>query len=1328
MTIKRFANKTCVCISMPERKMKILNCWLFLMLVWILPVSSQQQFANLYFEHLNNLNGLSNNRVNSIIQDKQGYLWIGTLDGLNRFDGYSFKVFKSNPRNKIDKFIRGNRIIELYEDKNGLIWMGSNKRNGLESFNPYTGQFCFYPLCSENKECVVNAELEHIGELEDTLFIKMGDDLFKWDATIDSIVPSVRKDVFYDDPLIITYQKELAKEYGSEVEVYCHLKEKDGTVWVGTRRNGLFIQQDGELHQYSRPPMDASFEIRTLFQDRFGNIWIGTRNNGLFKHKPSSRAFKHYNYFEKGSHRVYDLTVRAITEDQSGNIWIGTYNNGIIKFNRQTGNFKQIHLGTSPTALDNKIRSLFTDFQNRVWVGSYNGVTVIDGVHISSLPVESQTLSHNKPFSSNKLHGKRIYGISGDVFDNIWMAAWDALTCYNVKTGIYRHYPASFFGVKNIRKVFIDSKNTIWVGCEYGGMIQFNAVNESFERYYPGKSEHNLVCENVFDIYEQNDKQIWIATFNGLDLFTRRNGSFQHFYRNDGLCGNMIYGILEDAHENLWFTTTNGISKYDVAQNKFTNYDVKDGLITNEYAEGGFYKSKISQEFIVGGINGFQIFHPDSIKKNELAPNAVVNSVRIMNKIIESGDQYQINNPYEKNHSLQAALTLSPQDKIVTFEFSALHFSTPEKNIYRYKLNGFDKEWMYTNALKRSATYTNLWPGEYIFEVQGANSDHVWSEQSYCLKLKVLPPYWLSWWAFVGYVLVVILLLLIYGHYTLKKAALKNALVLEKIKVEKAEQLNLAKMNFFTNISHEFRTPLSLIMAPLEKIMDAPLNTPIKDFYQQFKIIGNNARKLLDLSNQVLELRKLESGKQQLRLTQLDVISFVKKVVNQFQNEAIQKNIQLISDFEDDEINVVLDVQMFERMLYNLLSNAFKFTHKSLGYVMVKISKGGYYPESEYSFTIGEQVSEPHFEVSVEDNGIGIDPELIHKIFKRFYRVDNPRTAGIYGSGVGLSLLKELVLLHKGQILVRSHDRKGSLFTLRFPIQQEGQIIDVLPENGENKNSSVPLVLNHEPVDVEDNEISGGKKILLLDDNKELLAYIKGIFESHYDVFTDSDGKTGVELVFAKKPDIVISDIAMPGMTGIELCKRLKNDLRTCHIPIILLTARSSDEFKLESYKALVDEYIEKPFNVRMLVESVKRLIKSREKLRESFVDGKLIDPEEPIPVMDPIDSEFINRLNDFVDKNLSNVSLNVESLSSGLGISRSSLHNKIKTFSGQSASEYIRSRRIQYAITILNQRKYSVLEIAYQSGFNSPSYFIKCFKNKYGITPKEFMEQQMTV
>jgi signal transduction histidine kinase/ligand-binding sensor domain-containing protein/DNA-binding response OmpR family regulator len=1310
------------------------SVYLIIAFLLTISLSSKAQYPKLYFEHISTEDGLSNNRVYSILQDRKGFMWFATLDGLSCYDGYSFTVFRNNAEDS--NSIHNNRIILLYEDSKGNIWMGTEK-NGVEMYDPVYNRFTQYaPSISDNVGIPPTDVTGFCEKPGGNLYVRFADRICRFDR---------RGNRFIKDstnfPVKNTYERNfyirrIEEQFGKKIEIISFLKEPDATVWIGTRMDGLFIAKNNVIQHYTFSPFDALMEIKAIYRDRSGIIWIGSRNNGLFKHNPASRQFTYYNYFQNANEVIHDITVRAITEDFEGNIWIGTYNDGIIRFDRKNNTFT--HFKNKNNALlpsDNMIRSLFTDSEGNIWIGSYAGICIfnVKTKSFSTLKITQIKERRNQPYQSNELYFNRVYGFSADHFGNIWIANWDALSCYNRRTKTFKHYPASFFGVEHIREVYVDKNNIVWISCEIGGMIQFNFMNDSYERYYPGKSNNNLVYKNVFDIYEDHLGNMWIATFNGLDRFEKNKGVFHHFFTNNGLSGNMIYGILDDSRGNLWFTTTNGISKYNQQKNEFISYNSKSGLMPGEFTEGGFYKSRLTGEFIVGGINGFNIFHPDSIKANLVAPEIVLTGLKIMNQPVFP--QMKINGRIKLRQSISYShqIELYPEDNIVTFEFAALHYAIPEKNSYRYKLEGFDKDWVTTDPLRRSATYTNLRSGNYIFKVQCANSDNVWSSKELTFDVKVLPPYWLTWWAFCIYGGFLILLFAIYRYFTLKSLEIKNSLLLERVKREKSEELTQMKINFFTNVSHEFRSPLTLILAPLEKILNAPSESRLNEYRKQFATINKNAKKLLLLTNQVMDLRKLEAGKMSLKATVVKIDEYIENIVVQFEEVAKQKNIILTFHRPLSLIEAWIDTEKFDKIISNLLSNALKFTPENIGKIDVWLNEGERNVLGQHSFSIGHIDNKKFFEISVEDNGIGIPSEMIYNIFNQFYRVENSYTLSQQGSGIGLAILKELVLLHKGQVLVKSVEGKGSLFTIRIPLGRDYLMPEQIDDIIFDHNNSVVWHPNGLLSDTNENKEHKEepkkyhphlKTLLIVEDNEDLRNFIEGTFIDSYNILTAENGRTGTSVAINRMPDLIISDIAMPLMSGIDLCKRLKNDVRTSHIPILLLTSRTSDDNKLEGYTAHADDYVEKPFNTSVLKARINSLLENRENVKRATSEGLYGKVTDSQPLLSPLDEDFMKTVNDYITQNVADVSLNVENLSRNMNISRSTLHLKLKAVTGQSATEYIMMCRMNIAVDLLREKRHNIVEISYKTGFNSPSYFIKCFRKKFGVTPKEFMEQ----
>lgn len=1299
-------------------------------LFWVLiffstALEGNAQINKLHFDRYNTTNGLSNNRVYSILQDKQGFLWFGTLDGLNRFDGYSFTIYRNIPLDSLS--LQNNRIVNMFEDSKGGLWL-LTKKNGISCFNPETEQFRHYKTVQGAGFDLFDVDIDRLYENKNhEVILISGIYCLKYDVATDQIVfvDSSENNLAIQNREQLNLAESIKNKYNLEVEI-TSIVDGENFKWIATNRNGLFLLQNGadvgSVERYDYPPFDNA-EIKCIYKDQSGIIWIGTTNKGVFKHNPRTREFLHYSTFDNSQSKFGEVTIRAITDDSDGNLWIGTYNDGLIRFNRQKRQFVryQHNEKNSRSLPNNMVRTLYTDINGDIWVGTYSGVSKFDkqtGDFTNYLPKYKDEMV-TEPNDSNYLYFSRVYGFDNDYFGNLWIADWHGLSCFNPKTKKFKHYPASYFGVDNIREVFIDKNNIIWIGAEFGGLVQFNSLTEKFEHYLPNEKLNSLSHQNVFAIYESSDDKLYVSTFNGLSVLNRNTGEFTRYTNNDGLAGNMIYGILEDQAGNIWLTTTNGLSMLNPKTNNIINYSEKIGLQSNEFTEGAYYNSPNTHEMIIGGINGINIFKPDQITRDTVAPKVAITSLQLFNQPVGLNNKDHL---LSKVINYTSEVTLKHSNKVISFEFTALHFAIPEENHFKYKLEGFDKDWVTTGSNRRYATYTNLKPGKYVFKVMASNSDNYWSTQPAELKLTILPPLWETWWACISYVIIIVVLMLLFRHYSIKSTKMKNALKLERIKREKSDELHQMKLNFFTNISHEYRTPLSLILGPLDDLFKIEKSTPLSACMHELRLIQANSHKMLHLTNQIIDLRKLEMGKMDMSVTQTLANSFIRQLLIPYYELARYNNITLICNLPDKPIELWIDQDKIEKALNNLLSNAIKYTHKGMGEVEVTLS-------TEYAFNIsdalliGKKPVGEFVQIKVKDNGVGIPRELLEKIFQQFYRIDSELNLSVQGSGIGLALVKEMVELHHGAIAVESIPQQGSIFYLLLPLGNkhfnktdlvDGQIPFVFDEN-------LHLMPVHEKINEDTDEPDGNKKtILLVEDNDELRKYTAALLNDTYHVLQAADGQQGVEMAFRHMPELIISDIMMPKKNGIELCKMLKSDLKTSHIQIVLLSAKTAEEDKIEGYQCKADDYIAKPFNKELLRVRVKNLIESRAWLIESLgeYNGK---QTEASTSLNPLDQEFMLRVNTIIEDNMGNFNFNVEQLSDDLGMSRSNLHLKLKALTNQSASDYIRTIRLHQALILLKEKKMNINEIAYEVGFNTPSYFIKCFKEKHGLTPKEY-------
>ncbi len=1295
-------------------------------ILFLLYFQGFSQQNKLHFDRYNTSNGLSNNRVYSIIQDKLGFLWFGTLDGLNRFDAYSFTIYRNIPLDSLS--LQNNRILNMYQDSLGYLWLFT-KKNGVSRFDPETENFQHYEKIAGADFTLFDIEIDQVKENSRGQLILMAQTKrLRYDRETNHFVfmDADSGNKIQPSPENLSLTQAIRHKYHLETEI-TDIVDGINFKWIATKRQGLFLLQNGDsvaqVEHYNYPPFDHA-EVKCIYKDRTGIIWIGTKNKGVFKHNPFTRNFLHYSNFGQEGLESSETTIRAITDDAQGNLWIGTYNNGLIRFNRKQHKFtRYTHNPKNPHSLpNNMVRTLYTDLNGTVWAGTYAGASRYNpqtNNFTNYLPAHTPEIPSDVNDSTH-LFFNRVYGFDNDHFGNLWIANWRGLSCFNPQSGKFKHYPSRFFQVDNIREVYVDKNNSIWIGSEFGGLVQFNALNEKFEHYLPGDKLNTLSHQNVFAIHESADNKLYISTFNGLSVLHRESGKFQRYSNNDGLAGNMIYGILEDSLGHIWLTTTNGLSVLNPETGHITNYTEKIGLQSNEFTEGAYHQSPYTGEMIIGGINGINIFQPNAIRLDTIAPKVSLTALLLFNQAVNLKREDQL---LTKVINYTDAITLKHKNKVISFEFTALHFAIPEENHFKYMLEGFDADWVFTGPQRRFATYTNLKPGKYTFKVMAANADNYWSKEAAQLQITILPPLWKTWWAFLLYTALIILLMLLFRYYSIRSTQMKNTLKLERLQHEKTEEMHQMKLNFFTNISHEFRTPLSLIIGPIEDLVRAHHNSTLQEGMHQLKLIQANAQKMIHLTDQIIDLRKLEMGKMHLSATAVNANDFIDTVLAPFQELAHYNSISITKHLPTEPLTLWVDQDKMDKAISNLLSNAIKYTPKN-GQIEITLQR---FEEGkiEQAVLIGDKPNIPCAMLSVKDNGIGIPQEQLLKIFQQFYRVESDNNRPIQGSGIGLALVKEMLDLHKGTIAVESSSQHGSTFHLILPLGKEHlkpeQLSNEVPHfTPRIQPSPVPTQAESKHIETKPEEIENQKCILLVEDNDELRQYIASFLSRHYRVLQASNGQEGIETAFKQMPDLIISDIMMPKKNGIELCKMLKNDIKTSHILIILLSAKTADEDKIEGYKCKADAYIAKPFNKDLLQVRIQNLLETRESLIESLGDYKN-KQKKAQHQLNPLDQEFMQKVNSLVEQNLANAEFNVEQLSEELGMSRSNLHLKLKALTKQSASDYIRTIRLQHAAELLKEQKKNINEIAYEVGFNTPSYFIKCFKEKFGLTPKEY-------
>lgn len=843
------------------------------------------------------------------------------------------------------------------------------------------------------------------------------------------------------------------------------------------------------------------------------------------------------------------------------------------------------------------------------------------------------------------------------------------------------------------------------------GLRRFDRSTGLFKSYRNDPNDrfslsHNVVraiCDDPF----APEKFLWIGTAGGgLNRFDVAAEKFTHFTTKDGLPNMVIYAILSDEAGHLWMSTNHGLSRFNPRTFAFKNFDVKTGLQDNEFNSCSYFKSE-SGELFFGGINGFNAFYPADIRENSHIPPVVITDFRIFNESVAPG----MHSPLEMSISEAEKITLRHDQKVFSFEFAALDFTDPAKNQYAYKMENFDEDWQQAGT-NYSATYTNLDPGEYTFRVKGSNNDGVWNDEGTAINITILPPWWQTWWAYSLFTLLALAALYFLRRYELNRIQLKNQARMEHLEADKLRELDQMKSRFFANISHEFRTPLTLIMGQIDS-----LRLLLKDPAAKARIemAFRNSRLLLRLINQLLDLAQLEAGSKQLHLVYGDIVPLLRRLTQSFESLALKKQIDLRFHCAPDVIKTDYDPEKIQKIIHNLLSNAFKFTPKG-GKIRVRVTVDSDQPKTKDCLRI-----------TVRDSGVGIPAQHLPHIFDRFYHAGNPATRNpdYTGTGIGLALTKELAELHGGQITAASEEGFGTAFTVRLPVSNglNSQPVEQLEP---------PII--QEPIDitVQDQTTGAGRPaainkrtgagqeiILIVEDNADVRAYIRGHLEERFQVAEAGDGEDGFAKALELMPDLVITDVMMPKLDGFALSKKLRDDEKTSHIPIIMLTVRAEETDKITGLEIGVDDYLTKPFSPNELQTRVHNLIALRKKMRERFSRTTLIKPAE-VSVLSA-DQKFLERLTEAVEANMENEHFDLKALSAAAGLSMRQLERKLKALINQTPNQFVRSMRLERAKQLLEQNAGTVSEIAYMAGFNSISYFSKAFRQAFGKPPSEW-------
>ena len=1356
-------------------------------LLCLLQTAVHAQNDVLRFKHLGIAEGLPQSTVYTMLQDTTGFIWIGTNDGLSRYDGYTFRNFRHDDHNAASL---SNNIIDcLAEDGMGKLLVGTD--NGLDVYDPRLGTFHPVALPDEPDKEITSIKKDSRGNIwvgmrkrlllyhpvtQTVSLVKTGE---LPGAAISSIMEDRRhvlwlacgSGIVRFDPATgrqLPLPEALSRNpYFNRSSIHVIRQDSAGSVWIGTYRDGMLVLDAAAQHcenfraensgvpftnemvrdiffyrnqvwvatrygmfllnnehkvirRYVEDKFDPSSlsnsSVCCFLKDKAGNVWVGTYSGGINVEYPGNDNFSYINeLFNKGE-GLSNKVISGIVEDNKQNIWISTEGGGVNYFNKKNNSFKYIHINPAARNVNYEFaRAIALEDENNLWIGTLGGLFLYNIPSGKAQPVELRAPGEN---------GSRIHVPVSLVKDEngMWIGTLNGLF-YREKNGTLHAYFHEA-GRKNsltdnyIIKVFRDSRGGVWIGTAKG-IAHLPAGSTDFENLdYPAAAPVNKAA--ILALTEDANGTVWMGTEeNGLCYFDRSTHQFGQIDERYGLSGRTVHGIVQDGQGNLWISYSNSIAKivfkksrppYTAGDVECTNYSVNNGLITNEFLNVA-YQTR-DGEVMFGGRNGIVTFYPDRLIVNRFKPPVVITDLLIKNQLVKTGQHAAL----KESITYTPGITLAYDQAYFTLKFAALNYVNPATNQYAYKLEGLnnDEQWHFVGN-EQSATYTNLNPGEYIFKVKAANNDGYWNEQYASLHIRILPPLWKTWYAYLFYISIMGGLLYLFYSYSIKTARLKNELVIEQIRNEQKEELAKRKLNFFTNISHEIKTPLTLILAPIEKLLgewqqEQRLN-------EQLLLMQRNGERLMRLMDQLLDFRKFEEGSMQLQAAQGDMVAFVKEVTGAFDGLARRRNIRLLFSAEQDVMQLWFDRDKFEKILYNLLSNSLKFTRPG-GRVLVSLKM----------LYTGQH---PLLALSVEDNGVGIAAENLDKIFEQFQHYDNTGLR-VGGSGIGLAFTKGLVALHHGSLDVISRqaapgEEGYTCFTVTLPAGSEhlspGEILQACEPAGTLSaavyQDAMPIYEAGEATVTED-ACSDKPLLLVVEDEPEVLAFIAGHYNERFRVHTAADGRQGMEMAIRLMPDIIISDVMMPGMNGMEMCRLLQKDIRTSHIPIILLTARNARQHRIAGFEQGADDYITKPFSISLMDTRIHNLLESRRVLRERYSKNVTLQPKN-ISISGP-DEQFLDAIMHYIDDNIMEPTLNVEALGQVVNMSRMTLYRKIKALTNQSALEFIRSFRLKRAAQLLERNEFTVNEVAYMVGFADVDYFRKWFKKEFGQTPTEYV------
>jgi signal transduction histidine kinase/ligand-binding sensor domain-containing protein/DNA-binding response OmpR family regulator len=1315
-----------------------------LLILFISVVVQSTAQPSYVFLHLTTKDGLSNGNITSIIKDSYGFLWIGTEYGLNRYDGSEFKTYTTEANDSSS--IVSNNILGLQEDGLSNIWINSStymvyNRNKDNFINDVPGFLQRFGI-------VVDRNYKIYVDKEKDLWVLSGQQLFFYDTQKNALKTfnlSVRLDEVVtvelsddgenlygllrpgllwqinkqtgrqqvieepNNPNLRLYNKLYADYKGglwlwsgsTDVIFYRRNKKaawvqlqlnrgsqskrmlrfmdvRNGHIWIGTDHNGLLIYNvaSGEVtnlqEDQNTSSSIASNHVEYLYHDDNGIIWIGHNKNGISYYHNSLQSIVNVEQTD-----CEDVSV--ILEDRDGRIWLGTDGNGLFVKDKGKG-IRQLSVPKSP------IVSLLEDRKGRIWIGTYlDGLYRYENGKVDWFSTENSDLA-----------GNNIWSLKEDRYGNLWIGTLGgAIQLLRNGEENLNSMENECEGMRHPMDMFYDGGDKLYIATVYGLYIVDIKTNDC-SSYLGNKSgTQNFKQGLISCVYKDSRDNIWLGHAEGLSLWDVKKDTIYYIDKTNGLRDNIIHGIVEDDHQNLWVTTSNGLSVVTVEQDKqgnlmitCKNFTDEDGLIDNYFNNRAICKVR-SGDILVGGTEGYSIVNPNKMLEKNQPPAKVIFtglSVGIDQIVVDS--LYKGRKLLERPMELTRSLTFRYDDKLIQIKYTTGDLLYPNKVRYAYRMKGLQEQWQ--NTSENRIVFSSLAPGDYELEIKACNSDGEWSNQVSYLNINVTPPFYLSGWAWALYILsgITIVVYIIYRSRRRQKIKLEA----QRMQLVREQETNLyeMKLRFFTNISHDLRTPLTLILTPLQTLLNGSMDGGLR---KKLEMINKSAEQLLHLINTLLDFRKLDAGGEVLRCKQGDIVSFVRELCFTFQGTAAERQIEFSFDSKVEVLTTQFDPDKLRKVMMNLLSNAFKFTPDG-GVVTVSISR-----------------EEDDVYLAVSDTGEGILNVDKPHVFDRFFQ--SSRCPEKTGSGIGLHIVSEYVRMHYGTISVEDNKPHGSTFIVRLPVWNEDISDELSPDSTENE----------EQFEQEQQQkVPSNPVLLFVDDNRDFCEFMADSLSDEYTVILAYNGQEALEKLRENEISIVVSDVMMPVMSGTELCEKIKTNIQWSHIPVILLTVRTTEEYQLEGLKLGADDYITKPFNFNLLKLRIQKFLEWTEKCHISFSQKMDVSPSEI--TITSLDEQLIEDAIKAVEEHIDDPEFSVEDLGRLVGLSRSHLYKKLMSITGKGPAEFIRTIRLKRGRQLLEKSQLQISEIAYAVGFNSPKRFSINFKNEFGISPSDYLRR----